>query len=263
MPEHPLDVSAFVPVPLSTVLATAEQLVRVDRKYLVHRDQAGRLLTALARSHRVLEIDGRRSTSYLSTYFDTADLATCRAHLQRRRRRWKVRTRLYVEDGLCRVEVKTRDGSGTTAKHVADSDSVRYGRLVGSDAAFVTRTLLEHGHPVDAGALRPSLETSYTRLTLVDTEAGSRVTVDAAMVCRRGDGAVHLDPGHVLVETKGGARPGQPDRHLARLGARPLSFSKYASTASLLVDGLADNDVRRLRGQVLHLHRPAEMAAGS
>ncbi len=55
------------------------------------------------------------------------------------------------------------------------------------------------------------------------------------------------------METKGGLRPSSADALLGSLGARPRSFSKYVSAASLLRDDIPDNDVRRLRGHQLHL----------
>jgi hypothetical protein len=45
----------------------------------------------------VLEIDGARSFAYDSTYFDTPDLDAYLLAATRRRRRFKVRTRTYVD----------------------------------------------------------------------------------------------------------------------------------------------------------------------
>lgn len=103
-----LRLAQLAPVDLATVMAVAPLARRVDRKYLVPAPDAARLVAALAGTHRVLRIGGRRSTTYRSTYLDTDDLLLCRAHLQGRRLRWKARSRLYVEDGLCRFEVKVR-----------------------------------------------------------------------------------------------------------------------------------------------------------
>jgi hypothetical protein len=239
-------------VTLEDVVAEAPAMVRVDRKYLVHVDAVGELLVALQDTFRALEIDGRRTTSYRSTYFDTADLHTCRAHLQQRRRRWKVRSRLYVEDALARIEVKVRDGRGTTAKTVADSSPDRYGRLLGEDRGFVGSTLATRGFDVDIDALLPTMEVSYRRTTLADLDAGARVTMDRGLRAELGGSQAWLDAAYVIVETKGTLRAGAADRKLVRLGFRPLSLSKYASTASLLRPELADNAVRRLHGVQLH-----------
>src|SRR5512139_3239236 len=82
---------------LAQVNAAAALQHRVDRKYLVPIVSARQLICALADSHHVLDLDGRRTTAYSTVYFDTRWLHAWRAHVQGRRHRWKVRTRLYAE----------------------------------------------------------------------------------------------------------------------------------------------------------------------
>jgi hypothetical protein len=250
----PLDVSSRGTVSLAEVVVAAPQMTRVDRKYLVDVRTAQELVDRLPTAYRTLSIAGRTFTSYRSTYFDTADLASCRAHVQQRRRRWKARSRLYVEDALCRVEVKARDGRGVTLKTVTDRDVADYGLFDEPGAAFVGATLAAHAMDADVRALRPTMEVTYRRTTLADTtDELSRLTLDWRVQCSLDGERVWLDHGYVLVETKGGLRPGTPDRLLADLGARPRSFSKYVAAASLIRDDLPDNDVRRLHGRQLHL----------
>ncbi|MFE5036414.1 VTC domain-containing protein [Streptomyces sp. NPDC056683] len=232
---------------LAEVDAAAALQHRVDRKYLVPLDGARRLVARLADSHHVLDLGGsRRTTSYLSTYFDTQELGSWRAHVQQRRRRWKVRTRLYAEDGLCRVEVKTKDGRGATVKHALRVPAAEYGELTTAAAAFVDELLERAGVPVTAGALSAAVEVRYVRAALADLRHGSRVTLDSTLSCRRDGRTATLDPGHVLIETKGEARPAPADRLLLGMGVRPVSLSKYVMGQSLLTPGLPDNDVRRL-----------------
>lgn len=246
------DLGGRAPVGLDEVLETAARMTRVDRKYLVDRTVAATFLGSLPDSFRLLTIAGRQTTSYSSVYFDTAHLDACRDHVQRRRRRWKVRSRLYVEDRLCRFEVKTRDGRGMTEKTVIDSDPGRHGWLGPAEAAFAAGVLADRGLAIDVGTLVPTVHVDYERLTLADTVAGLRVTLDLGVESSLGAGRVWVDPGWVLVETKGGMRPSLADTLLGSLGVRARSFSKYASAASLLRDDIPDNDVRRLRGRQLH-----------
>ncbi|MEW2400036.1 VTC domain-containing protein [Streptomyces sp. NPDC046862] len=231
---------------LAEVDAAASLQHRVDRKYLVTAEVAARLVASLAQTHHVLEIRRRRTTEYRSTYFDTARLSAWRAHAQGRRRRWKVRTRLYAEDRLCRVEVKTKDGRGATVKHALSVDADLYGRLDGHAAAYVDGVLRDNGIAVSATELIPAGEITYVRAALADLDAGTRVTLDGLLATHREGRTAALDPCYVLIETKGGPRPSGADRHLLRLGARPVSLSKYVVGLSLLVPGLPDNDVRRL-----------------
>lgn len=240
---------------LPEVLAGAAATTRVDRKYLLTMGDANLFLGGLPSSLRLLSIDGRLTTNYRSTYFDTPDLHTCRAHIQRRRRRWKARSRLYVEDGLCRLELKVRDGSGLTRKFFHPVSPADHGRMTRVAEEFFREGLRAHVR-APAEALLPSMEVAYERATLADPETGSRVTIDFGVLGSRGDRAVKVDPGWVVVETKGARVPGPADRLLRQLGARPTSFSKYVASTSLMDPRIADNDVRRLVGRELHvIHR--------
>ncbi|GAA1914727.1 VTC domain-containing protein [Nocardioides marmoribigeumensis] len=258
-----LDLTAPAPLSLEAVTGTASALTRVDRKYVVPVAVAQHLVEELAGSAGVLEIAGRRTTSYLTTYLDTARLTSCREHLQRRRRRWKVRERVYVEDGLRRLEVKLRVGDGRTVKHLSPLAPVREGSgpLLEEDLPTLEGSLGAAGHVVAARTLRPTVTVSYERATLADLDSGTRVTLDTGVVSRLGDGQVWLDPSMVIVETKGHTRPGTADRLLVGAGHRPLALSKYVSAAALLRDDLADNDLRRLRGTVLHVGRDRDRVA--
>ena len=248
----PFDVSSFGSVALAEVITSAAQLTRVDRKYLVSVDIAQAVLDRLLDSHRVLVIDGRGSTTYRSTYFDTADFETARAHIQGRRRRWKARSRLYVEDQLCRLEVKTKDARGSTVKTVVDSDPGRYGTLLPSDTYFIDSVLRDRALSHEVRALRPRAEVTYQRATLADVQASTRVTLDWGVACTLPTGRVWVDPAYVLIETKGGSRPGLADRVLAEHRIRPNSFSKYVAGVALLDDSIPANDFLALFGRQLH-----------
>lgn len=240
-------------VTLAEVVATAPAMTRLDRKYLVPLPVVQEMLGSLYPAWGVLDVADRRTTHYRSTYFDSPDLATVRAHVQQRRRRWKARSRLYVEDRLCRTEVKAKDGRGLTVKTVTDASAEHYGCLTADAGAFVTSTLAGHRITVDAHRLLPSMEISYERMTLARTDAlPARMTLDWGISSVMGRERVWVDDQHVLVETKGDLQPSDADRLLTGLGFRPRSFSKYASAAALLHPGIPDNDVRRLRGTVLH-----------
>ncbi|MFE5027335.1 VTC domain-containing protein [Streptomyces sp. NPDC056656] len=251
-------------VPLAEVDAVAALQHRMDRKYLIPARSAARLVEELAGTHHVLDIRGRRTTEYRSTYFDTAHLAAWRAHNQGRRRRWKVRTRLYAEDRICRMEVKTKDGRGATVKYAHRIEADAYGRLeTGTEAAaFVDRVLLAAGVDVTAADLAAAGEARYRRAALADLEAGTRLTLDGLLTCHRDGRTAALDDGYVLVETKGTARCAPADRCLLALGARPVSISKYVIGLALLVPGLPDNNMRRLARTRFHTGpRPEAPAA--
>ena len=99
MNEHQLPIDTLPPISLTDLGKTASLLTRKDRKYLVPMSVA-RLLVEQDRM-QILEIDGRRTFHYESVYFDTPERASYLAAAQKRRRRFKVRTRSYLDSGLC------------------------------------------------------------------------------------------------------------------------------------------------------------------
>jgi hypothetical protein len=242
------------PVSLPELNAAAALLHRVDRKYLVPLGDARTLVERLAASHRVLEIEGRRSTSYRSTYLDTVDLRSCRDHVQGRRLRWKVRSRLYVEDSVCRFEVKVKNGRAETIKHGLVVERLGYGRYGDQERLFTASVL------GDVPPLYPNLEVRYERATLAHLEGAARVTIDLGVTgtvfpgtpCRLRQGTVAFSDDVTIVETKGTSTLSTADRVLRELGHRPRALSKYATSVSLL-SRVADNDVRRLVGSRVHV----------
>ncbi|MGO2516315.1 MAG: VTC domain-containing protein, partial [Corynebacterium variabile] len=89
-------------VSLEELNADAAMLTRVDRKYVLRSAELAEVLTRLeqdAPETRVLSIDGRTAHSYRSVYFDTPDLASFMMAARPRRRRFKLRTRTYLDTG--------------------------------------------------------------------------------------------------------------------------------------------------------------------
>src|SRR4051794_32133208 len=108
---------AVAPISLPALQRTAALSTRVDRKYVVDWATFAVVLDAIGTTHRALEMGGRRTFRYRNTYFDSPDLGAYRAHMQQRRRRYKIRTRHYVDSGLKLFEIKLKGRRGETVKH--------------------------------------------------------------------------------------------------------------------------------------------------
>jgi hypothetical protein len=249
------DLMRLPAIALPDLTQRAALQTRVDRKYLVTTATLAAMMDEIAGSTAALDIDGRRVFGYSSVYFDTDDLLCFREHRQGRRRRFKVRTRSYLDSGDCLLEVKAVGLRGRTVKSRTDHPPAAAGTLTTEGLTFVADAL-DH-HPA-VPALRPSVVTDYHRITLLDRESGSRVTIDLGLrFTGSGDtaGSVVAAPQDtVVVETKSAARPGRADRALQRLGARPQSVSKYCVGVALLHPELPANRWHR----VLRRHFGAE-----
>lgn len=237
-------VDALDPVDLVELNARAALLTRVDRKYLLDEAAVARFLDALGAGVRALDIDGRRSFGYASTYYDDACLTAFHTAAHRRRRRGKVRSRTYLDSGDRFLEVKTRRGGVTVKERLAWPCPSE--RLEGAGLAFARSKLAAAG--IEPGApLRPVLDVTYCRQTLLLADGRGRVTLDRGLVWTdRRDGARVWAPGLCVVETKSGARPSPADAILWRLGQRPAALSKYATGLAVLRPELPRNRWQRV-----------------
>lgn len=241
----PLD--DLAPVGLDELVETASLLARVDRKYVVPRSMVDDLLTRLDDGTRVLEIDGVRDFAYESVYFDTPDLLSFRMAAQPRWRRFKLRTRSYLDTGAAYLEVKTRGARGRTVKERDAYPLDARSRLTPGaldEAATALEAIGIDGER--AAELESSLSTHYRRATILTADGLSRATIDTRLRWTRPDGTGFALPRVAIVETKSGGTASPVDRTLWRLGHRPASVSKYATGLAALQPELPRNRWARL-----------------
>jgi hypothetical protein len=201
---------------------------RVDRKYIVPVAEASWLLESLAPCAAVLEIDGIRHFTYESLYFDTPDLSSYLRTAHRHRRRFKIRTRTYVDSWSCWLEAKVPGPRGSTLKYRAPHEPEQR-HTVGDGREFLDEVLRRHHLAAGTRAgLAPTLRTGYLRCTLLLPDTDSRVTIDTDLRWVA-DGCRLRMPGMAIVETKTGAAASGADRQLWRRGHRPVAVSKYAT----------------------------------
>ena len=250
---------ALRPVGLSELEERASLLDRSDDKYVVPQWLLPELLGGLRDTHDVLSVDGSREAGYDSVYFDGPRHELHRAHRQGRRLRWKARTRLYTDSGLCFRGLKVKGPRGSTVKlrervpeHLHGRADVGLHRFV--DAGL--RRSYGHGLELDLSA---ALSVVYTRTTLVSRAGEERLTIDRDLhVARPGAGrGGGLRPDLALLEVKkvGGRSP--IDRQLVRRGQRPVQLSKYGVGLVLVEEGLQAGALRpQLRSFVRHREVP-------
>jgi hypothetical protein len=232
----------LAPLSLQEVLVLADLQTRTDRKYLVDPEVFARLIDELGAGLGVLEIDGVRAFRYESVYFDTPTLDSYLSAAYGRRRRFKVRTRSYLDSGDCMLEVKTRSGRGETVKTRMPYD---IGRRSSLDAAALQFVRTHAALPAGA-RLAPALTTAYARSTFVDLATGTRLTCDAGLECSSPAGAAVSLPDQLLVETKSTGGPTAADRFLWRAGARPVAVSKFCVGMAALDPALPANKWNRI-----------------
>jgi hypothetical protein len=230
-------VARLDPVSLNELDERAALLRRVDNKYAIERDRFEELLERLSDDHQVLEIDGRRTFAYCSTYFDTPELRCFTDHVEDRQPRFKARTRLYEDTDRCVFEVKLKREDGETDKRQIDYAVDDAERFTEDARECLVEALgdiaLEAPDQMD-----PTLLTRFHRITLAARSGSERLTCDIAVrLSNPGGQAAELNEGMILVETKSEHGESPADRVLADLGLEPISLSKYRVGMSLVGGG--------------------------
>ncbi|KQX08261.1 MULTISPECIES: polyphosphate polymerase domain-containing protein [unclassified Leifsonia] len=265
-------ITALSPVTLDELTERAELQTRVDRKYMLPLADLADVLAELDDDTRVLEFESAttaadgshaasgmssriRSAAYESVYFDTPELVAFHLAARGRRRRFKVRTRSYLESGATFLEVKTRGGRSLTVKDRLAYDPADHDRLTAEGLAYTSSVLSESGvADGEWSTLTPTIVTRYRRTTLLLPAAAgrdeSRATIDldlewidegAGLFPRR-----LRTPASVIVETKSGRATGSLDRALWRHGHRPATVSKFGTGLAALRPDLPSNKWTRV-----------------
>lgn len=251
--EHLIDdwAAGQVTVSLADLNDRAELLTRVDRKYVVHPAVA---LVALRecewRAHRTSDAIAVLGTSsgYSSVYFDTPDLLSYHLTATRRRRRFKVRTRSYLDTGDTFLEVKTRGRRATTVKERIPYSAAQPDVMTADAADYIGQRLapLRLGPADIAARLSPVLSTRYRRITILQADGESRATVDLDLIWAAPGGGEFRPGATVILETKSAGRASPLDQILWRLGQRPQKISKFGTGLALLNPQLPANKWTRV-----------------
>lgn len=238
-------VASFEAISLADLNAQAELMTRFDRKYFVPRAVLAELLGPVQDRARVLEIGGHRDFRYRTVYFDSRDFRFYRDHVQRRRHRFKVRTRTYCDTGGCMLEVKSKGYRGSTVKQrIAHDPSTP--DLLDRPAGVFVDSITGGG----SDALSPVLETNYRRTTV--SLGDQRVTIDLDLECALGE-TQHFGPHDALVETKSPGGSSEFDAAIRARGIRPHSVSKYCIGAALVHPELPCNPWHRTIGRYFRI----------
>lgn len=217
----------FAPISLEALNAKAEMLARLDNKYILPAVRLAPAIAAFADLFDVLEISGKRAFQYSTRYFDDPELRGYYDHLERRRKRCKVRVRDYVDAGFSYLEIKLKDKRSITIKHRLAVDAYlpalddRCMDFVGDRYRDIYRQ--DFGKNLD-----PAMIVDYQRITLVAKAGGERMTIDTALEFKSSNVA-RSAPSHMfIVETKSARGNGIADKIMRGLHVQPTRHaSKY------------------------------------
>ncbi|MFZ2488213.1 MAG: polyphosphate polymerase domain-containing protein [Anaerolineae bacterium] len=233
--EHLL--AQFAPIGLGE-MDTVALMNRTDTKYVLRASQLYTALAALRHDYRVLEIAQVRLHPYRTLYFDTDGFAMYMRHHAGRQQRFKVRSREYVDTQRAFLEVKMKDNHARTQKQ-----RIETGALVTQLTPEINQFVGSHMPLTDA--LEPKLWNHFLRMTLVNTQATERLTLDLELSFANGRQSIGL-PGLAIAEVKqdGVNRQSVFMRQMRALGLRDNGFSKYCIGAALLYPAIKRNNFK-------------------
>lgn len=231
---------------------------RLETKFILTADRLPFLMKLLQSDYSLLQFGAHPISGYTTQYFDTPDFHFYLAHHNGRNKRWKARERTYQNDNKTFLEIKFQSAAGRVIKNrIRRNDPAESWQK--KDLDFLTDKL-----PIDPLALKPVLSSQYNRITLVDTQLASRVTIDLDIQFSASNSQHQLN-NFVIVEIKQEKNEISPAHTvLKKMGIRPVALSKYCLGINYLYPGLKKNNFKpRLRAitKLLHEHTDSYTAA--
>lgn len=225
----------FTPISVQDLTVQAELLRRFDTKFIVPLQRIDDVYEALTRKTLVLENEGQRTTSYVTTYFDSRDFHTYFDHLKERRKRFKIRTRYYSEttDGF--LEIKIKMSRGQTRKVRWPLDLSQTGStLTDSHSALLNNALRNAAYEPLVHQYHQTLITTFSRTTLFRPDSLERITLDFDLAATTKLASIELGHRHAIIEIKSPTQVGPTHQIFTHLGIRPFSVSKYCVAMTAL-----------------------------
>jgi len=169
-------------------------LDRYDCKYIFPFTNLASVLKDLKSNYNVLKVNERRCFHYYNQYYDTADYALHRMHINGKRTRYKVRKRNYDNSNQTYFELKLKNNMGKTEKHrlpILNSN----GHLNEDEINFLKK------YNIDLLNLFPSVKVYYKRITLTNKNLPEKITIDFDIDFISSYKSQRID-GLVIAETK-------------------------------------------------------------
>ncbi len=230
---------SFEPVNLDGISAV-RYMNRVDTKYLFSAGRLPDLLRRVQKHYCALDIENMREFSYKTVYFDTPDLMFYTQHITGKLNRTKVRIRTYESNGLTFLEVKQKSNKGRTRKSRLEKEPGDMNHIEQS------KEFLRELVSPEFVSLKPVINTSFTRITLVSLELAERITIDYNLAWNNLMGDSVMMPFLAIAEIKSDKSTAMSPFFLMlkEMGVRRTAFSKYATGMALVNRTSRQNNIK-------------------
>jgi hypothetical protein len=226
----------YLPITLAE-MSDVRLMNRTDVKYTTSFSLLPEFLKRLQADYYVQEVNGLRISSYWTMYLDTPDRRMYLDHHNGRRKREKIRVRVYLDSRSVFLEIKSKNNKGRTGKKRMQLPEM-YSYMQKDAELFI-----EKNATYSLDKLAPRLENSFYRITLVNRQKTERLTIDLHPAFRNpSDGYEKRLDDLVIIELKrDGNTPSFAKKQLADLHIHPVSISKYCLGTLLTVPEVKSN----------------------
>jgi len=228
--------SAFTSITLDELNTKAAMLERNENKYVFALADLSAALADLQKEFDILTIEGKQEFMYETIYFDTKDHLCYRQHTQKARKRFKARTRRYVDADLCFFEVKLKDLRGKTNKKRIVYTHKEHGTLNTNSHQLLAKSFKNIYKQDFMHRLVPSTKMTYKRITLVAKKGGERMTIDYSLTFydTKTKKKVYTPKDFIIIETKSATGNGIADKIFKKHRQRSTSCSKFCLSKIML-----------------------------
>ena len=230
----------FTSISLDEINSSAGLLNRFDVKFVFSKNKLSDILSQLSEQYFMLEINEVRKSGYYTSYYDTIDNYFYKSHHNRKKDRYKIRVRQYIDTNDCFLEIKHKINKGKTLKR-------RIRHIAGDSFSNDTIKFIEDILPVSYENLQFKMNTKFSRITLKNKSKAERLTIDFDLSFSNDKQRIEL-PEVVIAEVK---KEGYSNNyiffHIAKNNKiLQNNFSKYCVGSVLLNKSLKYNNFKPL-----------------
>ena len=217
-------------------------LKRCDFKFVASYKELEKILDDIKDSYYVMTIDSQRSQAYTTTYFDTDNNYFYMCHHSGKNNRLKIRKREYMNTGECFFEIKRKSLSGHTTKKRITTTTETDEAINEEESMFMNKHI-----KIDLAQIKPVINTTFTRITLVSKLFNERVTIDLNLSFKNNEDKVLNTDNISIIEVKCNKHTGNTTvrKALKDNNVRPGGFSKYCIGRAALDKTLKRNKFKR------------------
>ena len=232
---------AFKPIDLVSI-EKASLMRRKDSKYVYPITSIPDILKAVSHSYYILEIDKIRAHDYNTLYYDTMNMDMYHMHHRGMSNRQKIRFRTYGSSDVVFFEVKEKNNKGVTSKKRMKSNN-GHGVILSKEEEFLASLTA-----YQESDIKPVLENTFKRITLVEKNQKERITIDYDLCFMTPDHSKVLQfPGISIAEIKreGNLSASGLNAVLRKNKIYPMRFSKYCMGTAMLNEALPSNNFKQ------------------